>query len=191
MNKIYFFKDQDDYIITLTDDPIVNVIGTKGSGKTTSSLKYIDHDDYIVINCDRLFELPCDEKEDKELNNIREILKEKYGSLNMDDDFSNCYSDIVEFILHKNKKGIIEGNVIQDMDPNLLRGKIIIKRTGTYKSFKRAVKRDYQNEYFMNLEKEQHKYFYKITRFYKISKRRKSIFKQAKEIEKIMVKLNR
>ena len=189
MNKIYLFKDQEDYIKDLTDDNIVNVIGTKGSGKTTSSLKYIDDDDYIVINCDRLFELPSTEKEDKELTNIRNMLNDKYGKLNMDDDFTNCYNDIVEYILSKNKKGLIEGNVIQNIDPKLLKGKIIIKRTSSYKSFKRAVKRDYQNEYFMNLEKEKHKYLYKLTRLYKIRKRRKSVFKQAKDIEQIMDKL--
>ena len=191
MNKIYLFKDQEDYIKDLTDDNIVNVIGTKGSGKTTSSLKYIDDDDYIVINCDRLFKLPSTEKEDKELTNIRNILNDKYGKLNMDDDFTNCYNDIVEYILSKNKKGLIEGNVIQNIDSKLLKGKIIIKRTSPYKSFKRAVKRDYQNEYFMNIEKEKHKYLYKLTRLYKIRKRRKSVFKQDKDIEQIMDKLGR
>ena len=185
------FKDQEDYIKDLTDDNIINVIGTKGSGKTTSSLKYIDDDDYIVINCDRLFELPSTEKEDKELANIRKMLNDKYGKLNMNDDFTNCYNDIVEYILNKNKKGLIEGNVIQNIDPKQLKGKIIIKRTASYKSFKRAVKRDYQNEYFMNLEKEKYKYLYKLTRLYKIRKRRKSVFKQAKDIEQIMNKLGR
>ena len=191
MSKIYLFKDQEDYIKDLTDDNIINVIGTKGSGKTTSSLKYIDDDDYIVINCDRLFELPSTEKEDKELANIRKMLNDKYGKLNMNDDFTNCYNDIVEYILNKNKKGLIEGNVIQNIDPKQLKGKIIIKRTASYKSFKRAVKRDYQNEYFMNLEKEKHKYLYKLSRLYKIRKRRKSVFKQAKDIEQIMNKLGR
>ena len=191
MGKIYLFKDQEDYIKDLTNDDIINVVGTKGSGKTTSSLKYIDDDDYIVINCDRLFELPSTEKEDKELANIRKMLNDKYGKLNMNDDFTNCYNDIVEYILNKNKKGLIEGNVIQNIDPKQLKGKIIIKRTASYKSFKRAVKRDYQNEYFMNLEKEKHKYLYKLTRLYKIRKRRKSVFKQAKDIEQIMNKLGR
>jgi len=191
MSKIYLFKDQEDYIKDLTDDNIINVIGTKGSGKTTSSLKYIDDDDYIVINCDRLFELPSTEKEDKELANIRKMLNDKYGKLNMNDDFTNCYNDIVEYILNKNKKGLIEGNVIQNIDPKQLKGKIIIKRTASYKSFKRAVKRDYQNEYFMNLEKEKHKYLYKLTRLYKIRKRRKSVFKQVKDIEQIMDKFVR
>ena len=41
----------------------------------------------------------------------------------------------------------------------------------------------------MNLEKEKHKYIYKITRLHKIKKRRKKIFKQAKEIENIINKL--
>ena len=191
MSKIYLFKDQEDYIKELTNDNIVNVIGTKGSGKTTSSSKYIYDDNYIVINCDRLFELPSTEKEDKELTNIRRMLNDKYGKLNMNEDFTNCYNDIIEYILNKNKKGLIEGNVIQCINPKLLKGKIIVKRTGSYKSFKRAVKRDYKNEYFMNLEKKQHKYLYKLTRLYKIKKRRKSVFKQAKDIEVIIDELEK
>jgi len=35
------FKDQDDYIKTLTSDNIINIIGIKGSGKTTTSISYI------------------------------------------------------------------------------------------------------------------------------------------------------
>ena len=188
MHKIYLFKDQKDYMKKKTDDDIVNVIGTKGSGKTTSSLKYMN-DDFIVINCDRLFDLPSNEKEDKELINIRKMLNDKYGKLNMDNDFTNCYNDIIKYILSKNKKGLIEGNVIQDINLKELKGTIISKRTATYKSFIRADKRDYHNDYFMNLEKKKHKYLYKLTRLYKIIKRRKSVFKQAKDIEQIINKI--
>ena len=39
-SKIYLFKDRKDYIKKLTNDNVINVIGTKGSGKTTSTLKY-------------------------------------------------------------------------------------------------------------------------------------------------------
>lgn len=186
MNKIYLLKDKKDYVKKLTNDNIINIIGTKGSGKTTSSLKYIDDDNYIVINCDRLFGLPSNNKEDKELTNIRKIFQKKYSKLNIDDDFTKCYIDIVKYILNKNKSGLIEGNVIQNVDLKVLKGTVIIKRTAVYKSFKRAVKRDYKNEYFMNLEKKKHKYFYKLARLYKIMKRRKSIFKQVKEIERII-----
>ncbi len=183
------FKDQEDYEIVLTDDNIINILGTKGSGKTTSSLKYLDNDDYIVINCDRLLELPSGEKEDKELAKIRYMLKDKYGEIVQGEGFVDCYNDIVKYILDKKKTGLIEGNIIQDIDPLQLKGKVIIKRTATFKSFKRAVKRDYKNEYFMNLEKEKHKHIYKLTRLYKITKRRKSVFKQAKEIDRIIEKL--
>jgi hypothetical protein len=41
----------------------------------------------------------------------------------------------------------------------------------------------------MNLEKEKHKYLYKLIRLYKITKRRLNVFKTAKEIEKIMESL--
>ena len=186
MNKLSLFKDQEDYLIELTKDNVINIIGTKGSGKTTSSKKYLNDNDYIVINCDRLLELPTTEKEDKELATIRDILKDKYGSIKEGEEFINCYNDIVDYILKKNKTALIEGNIIRDIDPKLLKGKIIIKRTAVLKSFIRAVKRDYKNEYFMNLEKEKHKYFYKLTRLFKITKRRKSIFKEAKEINNIM-----
>ena len=189
MKKILLFKDQDDYVYELTNDNIINIIGTKGSGKTTSSLDYINDDNYIVVNCDRLLELPSNEDEDKELSLIRDMLKNKYGSIK-EDNFINCYNDIINYILDKNKNGLIEGNVIQDLDINNLKGKVIIKRTGIFKSFIRAIKRDYKNEYFMNLEKKDHKYFYKLTRLYKITKRRKSIFKQAKEIDNIVNKLD-
>ena len=189
MNKLCLLRDQDDYVKKLSDEKIINVLGSKGSGKTTSSLEYIKDDDYIVVNGDGLLELPTDEKEDKELINIRKRLKDKFGTIEEGEKFVDCYNEIVDYILSKKKKGLIEGNIIQDMDPLLLKGTVVVKRTAVLKSFIRAVKRDYKNKYFMNLEKKQHKYLYKLTRLYKISKRRLSVFKQAKEIEKIIDKL--
>ena len=35
--------------------------------------EYLELSDYIVINCDRLLELPSKEKEDKELAKIRTL----------------------------------------------------------------------------------------------------------------------
>ena len=182
------FKNQEDFERKLTDDNIINIIGTKGSGKTTLSFKYIDDENYIVVNCDRLLELPSNEKEDKELSNIRNMLNEKYGNF---DNFTCCYSDIVKYILDKDKYGLIEGNIISDIDPLLLKGKVIVKRTAVFKSFIRAIKRDYKNDYFMNLERKKHKYFYKLTRLYKITKRRRSVFKESKRIDKIIEILNK
>ena len=189
MNKLYLFKDQDDYVKELTKDKVINIIGTKGSGKTTTSLKYIEEDDYIVVNLDKLFDAPGANDGDKELPKIRDMLIKKYGYLQDGYDFINYYNDIVSFVKKLNKTLLIEGNSIEDLDPKDLKGTIIIKRTGVFKSFKRAVKRDYKTKYFMDLEKEKHKYFYKLTRLYKITKRRKKIFKQSKNIERIIDKL--
>lgn len=181
------FKDKKDYEKVLTNDNVINIIGTSGSGKTTTSLKYInDYNDYIIINCDKLLELPgSNENEDKELPIIRNMLKKKYKKIKVGKDFINCYNDIIDYIKKKNKKILIEGNLILGIDPiTQLKGKVIVKRTGIIKSYVRAVKRDYPNEYFMKMEIEKYGKLGKITRLFKIANRRKNIFKQRKDLEK-------
>lgn len=191
--KIYLFKDREDFIIDLTSDDIVNVIGTKGSGKTTSSLKYINDDNYIVINCDRLLELPSDEIEDKELKNIRKILKEKYSEIEENKSFINCYNDIIEYIQNRRKKGLVEGNIIQNIEPiTQLKGKVIVKRTGVIKCFFRAVKRDYPNGFFLKDEIKKHgKILGRFYRLKNIIKRRKNIFITYHLIEKEILELEK
>ena len=129
--KIYLLKDRPDYIKKLSDDDIINAIGTKGSGKTTSANKYIYNDDYIVINCDRLYDMPTDSKiEDEFLPKVKELLIKKYGKVYTGKDFSICYDEIINFAKKNKKKLIIEGNVIYDIEPiTKLKGTVIVKRT--------------------------------------------------------------
>ena len=185
-SKLYLLKDRKDYIKKLTNDDVINVIGTKGSGKTTSTIKYINNDDYIVINCDRLYEMPTDKVvEDKYLAEIKNMLKKKYGEICEGEEFINCYSDILDFINKKKKKALIEGNVIYDIKP--ITGTVIVKRTGIIKCFIRAVKRDYPIKYFLNQEIEKHgKILGRFYRLKNIIKRRKNIFKIYHEIENII-----
>lgn len=188
-SKLYLIRDRKDYIKKLTDEDVINVIGTKGSGKTTSTLKYINDDDYIVVNCDRLYDMPTDEiVEDKYLIEIKDMLKKKYGKICEGETFINCYNDILDFIKKKNKKALIEGNIIYDIKPIiLLKGTVIVKRTGIIKCFIRAVKRDYPIKYFLNQEIENHgKLLGRFYRFKNIIKRRKNIFKIYHEIENII-----
>lgn len=188
-SKLYIFIDRKDYIKKLTDDDVINVIGTKGSGKTTSTLKYINDDDYIVVNCDRLYDMPTDKiVEDKFLIEIKDILKKKYGKICEGETFINCYNDILDFIKKKNKKALIEGNVIYDIKPiTLLKGTVIVKRTGIIKCYIRAIKRDYPIRYFLNQEIEKYgKLLGRFYRFKNIVKRRKNIFKIYHEIENII-----
>ena len=193
-SKLHLFRDRKDYVKKLTDDNVINIIGTKGSGKTTSTLKYINNDDYIVINCDRLFELPTDDNiEDKFLKDIRDMLKNKYGQICEGEDFINCYNDILKYVAKKKKKAIIEGNVIYDINPiTQLKGTVIVKRTGINKCFLRTIKRDYPNKYFLNQEIEKHgKILGRFYRLKNITKRRKNIFKKYHEIENIIDKLEK
>ena len=186
MESIKKFKDNDDYVIKLSDDNIINIIGTKGSGKTTTSQQYISNDDYIVVNCDRLFDMPENIKSDKEFIKLKEYLIYKFGDLSKVVDFSQVYDSIIDYITKLNKVPVIEGNIIQDLPIDTIKGKIIVKRTAVFKSFYRAIKRDYKNEYFMKLEKESHKYIYKFTRLKKITKRRLKIFNQAHSINNLI-----
>jgi dephospho-CoA kinase len=193
-SKLYLLRDRKDYIKKLTDDDVVNVIGTKGSGKTTSTLKYINDDNYIVINCDRLYELPSNDcVDDKYLEEIRNLLKKKYGKIFEGEEFLKCYNDILEFIKKKNKKALIEGNVIYDIKPiTKLKGTVIVKRTGIVKCFIRAVKRDYPNSYFLNEEIKKHgKILGRFHRFKNIVKRRKNVFRLYHGIEKAIEDLEK
>lgn len=192
-DKISLLFDKKDYVKKISDDDVINIVGTKGSGKTTSTIKYIKDDGYIVINCDKLFDMPDDNKNmDSYLPEIKELLRNKYGEIYNNEKFIDCYLDIIEFIKKHNKKAIIEGNVIYDIDPiTKLKGTVIVKRTGVLKCFIRAVKRDYPNSYFLNLEIQKHGKL--LGRFYRLKntiKRRKSIFKECHRIENIISVLN-
>lgn len=192
--KIYIFKSREDYVKGITDDNVINVIGTKGSGKTTSTLKYFNTKDYVVVNCDRLFELPENSKfEDECLVEIREMLKIKYGKILEGEDFYKCYKDIINYVNLKNKKVIIEGNVICDIKPIAsLKGTVIVKRIGILKCFIRTIKRDYPNKYFLNLEiKKRGKLIGRIYRFKNIVERRVNIFYKYHDIEKIIDELDK
>ncbi len=187
--KINWFTDKSDYEKILSNDEVINIIGSKGSGKTTLSLKYFNNPDYVVINCDRLLELPGD-KEHVELSKIRDMLKRKYRVIEENEKFLKQYLDIIDYVRSKKKKAVIEGNILQEISPiTNLKGKVIVKRTSKIKSFIRAIKRDYKNEYFMNEEIKKYGSFGKVTRFLKVTKRRKKIFKQIKRIENIIKEL--
>ena len=177
----------------ITEDDVVNIIGLKGSGKTTSVVEYLNDDSYIVVNCDALLELPeNNRKEDKLLFEIRNKLIKKYGEIKTNKEFIDCYNDIVSYAKNKNKKLLIEGNLILEINPiSKLKGTVIIKRTGIIKCFIRTIKRDYPNKYFLDLEiKKYGKILGRFSRLKNIIKRRIKIFKERKDIESIIKELD-
>lgn len=190
-NKIYLFKDRDDYVKIITKDNIFNITGEKGSGKSYfGDMKDVDKN--VVIHLDPVF-LPVGSKEHGDSSKVREILIHKYGDkINPDKYFEkDYYKEIIKYI--GNKEGYIEGGSIAEIqDISIIKGTVIVKRTGVFKCFIRTIKRDYHNEYFMNEEIKKHgKFIAKFTRLHKVIKRRKKIFKTYHNIEDFINRLEK
>jgi hypothetical protein len=189
--KIYSFTDRNDSVKKITKDNIFNITGEKGSGKSYfGDMKDVDKN--VVIHLDPVF-LPVGSKEHGDSSKVREILIHKYGDkINPDKYFEkDYYKDIIKYI--GNKEGYIEGGSIAEIqDISIIKGTVIVKRTGVFKCFIRTIKRDYHNEYFMNEEIKKHgKFIAKFTRLHKVIKRRKKIFKTYHNIEDFINRLEK
>ena len=113
-SKIYLFKDRPDYVKKISDDEIINITGNVGSGKSTYGRKYRDNSDYIIIGFDSISSDKAPYTMNEEILELRKILLKKYNDLTLDE--MSYYDDIVKFIKSKNKKGIIEGGYITQVD---------------------------------------------------------------------------
>ena len=143
-SKIYLFRDRTDYIKKISDDEIINVTGSVGSGKSTYGRVYRDNPNYIVIGFDSISSDKDPDTMNREILELREILLKKYKDLTLDE--MNYYNDIVNFIKSKNKKGIIEGGHLTHVDDLAkIKGTIIVKRTARFKCYYRAAYRDFKN----------------------------------------------
>ena len=100
-SKIYLFKDRCDYVKKISNDDIINVTGSVGSGKSTYGRKYRDNKDYIVIGFDSISSDKDPYTMNEEILQLRKVLLKKYNDLTLDE--INYYDDIVAFI--KKKKG--------------------------------------------------------------------------------------
>lgn len=190
-SKIYILKDRPDYIKKITNDNIFNITGEKGSGKSFFGNIKDKDSNCIVIHLDSIF-MPIGSKEHNYSNEVRELLLSKFKkSLNSDLYFeAKYYPIIVDYLKKQNKSGYIEGGSIAEInDVSKILGTVVIKRTGVLKCFFRTIKRDYQNDYFMKKEIELNGKFAKITRLYKVIKRRKKIFKTYHYIENFIERL--
>lgn len=143
-NKINLFIDKKDISIKITDDNIINVTGSVGSGKSTYGKKYRNDKDYIVIGLDSIGTDMDPETLNDDVLELRKILKKKYNSLNLDE--ITYYDDIVKFIQKKCKKGVIEGGHLVHMeDISHFKGVVIVKRTARFKCYYRSAYRDFKN----------------------------------------------
>ena len=137
--------DKEPYIKSLTDDMVINITGESGSGKSTYTNKYLNNDDYVVIDTDEI-------KGNRPTNNqnsleFRRFLKDKYGENIPDicESFNVIYKDILDYYKDTDKTLVIDSaqfrNLRTEEDLKLLKGKIIVMRTSIDECYNRCISR--------------------------------------------------
>lgn len=147
--KVGIFKNKTDLEITLINDNIINITGMMGSGKTTLAREIKKQENIELISLDWMFGASIKNRPEY-INNMLRSFEKMYSRANKKVDLkhheyaNNIYNYLLENI---SKPVILEGrHIYRYIDPSLLKGKIIIKRTSLINSYKRAFKRDVSNK---------------------------------------------
>ena len=155
-NKELFISetiDKEPYIKDITDDRIINLTGESGSGKSYFSNKYINDNNYIVIDTDIVFSNK--ESDNKESIDLRKIFKDKpkdYLFTNFDD----FYKKVLDYFKDSNKTIVIDSAQYRNIkDVTILKGKLIVMRTSIKTCYERVLSRfDINNPNATKEEKE-------------------------------------
>lgn len=143
-NKIKIIKDKKDIEIQCTEENIINITGMIGSGKTTKANLYRNDERYIVISLDCLYRGQDKENSNEETRIINQRLKEKFPKQDNEQYFKQYYDEIIRYINNcgKNVIWVLEGQQIyRFLSFKDIKGKLIIKRTGLLKCWKRSIVR--------------------------------------------------
>lgn len=133
---------QKDIEINCTEDPIINITGMIGSGKTTKANQYRQKEDYCVISLDCLYRGQDKENMNDETIKINQILKSKFPMQDNEQFFRQYYEEIIQYIgnNHKNVTWVLEGQQIyRYLNWQDIKGKLMIKRTSLMKCWKRSI----------------------------------------------------
>ena len=134
--------DKEPYIKIITQDKIINLTGQSGSGKSTYARKFLNDDNYIIIDTDILMRNNYSDNE--ECMKLREYLKNKYRNklLDLGKDFDLIYVETLNYFKNIDKTIVIDCaqfHCIKDI--SLLKGKVIIMRTSINTCYKRCIER--------------------------------------------------
>ena len=144
--------DKKPYIKNLSMEPIINLTGEAGSGKSFYAQQYMNDPNYIVIDTETIFE-----RFDKATGINKEYgdyIRNKYDVLpDLFDDFDTCYKDILEYFEGCGKTIVIDSLSFKIMkNVNLLRGKLIVMRTSVDTCYRRCVERFKENHPYATQE---------------------------------------
>ena len=170
---ISLYVNKDPYIKDITKDNIINITGESGSGKSYYTNKYLNNDNYIVIDTDLIFG-------NKKTNNeyclkIREIFKDQANDI-LITDFDNCYLKILDYFKDSKKTLVIDSAQYRNIkDYSILKGKLIVMRTSINTCYERVLLR------WKNLNQG-----YTEEEYLKYAERKKGMFKWYKALNKFL-----
>ncbi len=151
------FIDKNPYIKKITDDKVINLTGESGSGKSYFSKRYLEDDQYIVIDTDVVF--GKGKSNNKESVELREVFKDKPKDV-LISDFDYCYLKILNHFKGCKKTIVIDSAQYRNIkDYSILKGKVIVIRTNIETCYERCLNRrkamtkDYTKEDFQNYAK--------------------------------------
>ncbi len=131
--------DKEPYIKDITNDKIINITGESGSGKSYYTNKYINDDNYIVIDTDLIFNNRT--TENKYILELRELFKDvkiDYLITNFDE----LYLKVLDYFKGINKIIVIDSAQYRNIkDCSILKGKIIVMRTCINTCYNRCIER--------------------------------------------------
>lgn len=158
--------DKKPYIKNFSNEPVINLTGESGSGKSFYAQQYLNDSNYIVLDTDDVFggfETATGINREYGVH-IREKFKELPSLI---EEFDMYYQDIIEYFEGCGKTLVIDSAQFRNMkDVSKLRGKLIVMRTSVNTCYERCLER-YKNKYPNYLEED----------FIKYRERKKSMYK--------------
>ena len=190
-SKVKLLIDEKDIIFKCTKDNIINITGMIGSGKTTYADKYRKDNNYIVISLDCLYRVQDKENMNEETQNINQILQKKFPNQDNEKFFKEYYYEIIEYInnFSKSVTWVLEGqHIYRFLNPEDIKGKLIIKRTCLVKCYIRSITRHINKKKIQLKNKEITKKQYYSNIIYLIKRRTKQL-KYYKDLNKFIQNL--
>lgn len=158
--------DKKPYVKNITNDPVINLTGESGSGKSFYAQQYMNDSNYLVVDTDEIFGTFA--SSDGYHGEFRNYLIQKYGQLpDLFNDFDLIYCEILEYFKDYDKTIVIDTALLKVMkDISKLKGKLIVMRTSVNTCYERCLERykknnpEYLDEDFIEY-KERKKHMYK------------------------------
>lgn len=133
------FVDKEPFIKQLTSDKVINITGESGSGKSYFSDKYINDDNYIVIDTDIVFsDKSSDNNESVELRSLFNDKPKDYLFSN----FEDFYNTTLDYFKDRNKTVVIDSAQYRNIkNYSVLKGNLIVMRTSIETCYERTLNR--------------------------------------------------